>query len=428
MRSVLERIEQPHFNLEKVRSDFHYLNLPGDPIIYLDNAATSQRPEQVIKRMTEFYRSENGNPLRGAHRLGAAATEAMMESRQKVASFINSKSPSEIIFTKNASEALNLVAYSWGIGNLQSGDQILITRMEHHSNCVNWQFVAQKTGAELIYIELNDDYQLDMDDYKRKLSEKTKIVAFSAASNVLGTIPDSKKIIAMAKEYNALTVVDAAQYVSHAKLDVQDWACDFLVFSGHKMLGPMGIGVLYGRKELLEEMSPFLYGGEMIEYVEDQTSTYSELPYKFEAGTQDIAGMVGLVAAIEYLESIGLDAIADYENALADYCIGRMLELDYIEIYHVGSKANDHTQDHNVNSGPAIAFNVAGAHPHDVSTILDFHGVAIRAGHHCTQPLHRWLAQNSTCRVSIAFYNTKEEVDLFIDALADVRKVMRLDD
>lgn len=428
MRSILERIEQPDFNLAQVRSDFSYLNLPGDPIIYLDNAATTQRPEQVIERMSEFYRSENGNPLRGAHRLGAAATEALSLNRKKVAQFINSKLVSEIIFTNNASEALNLISYSWGLNNLKKGDEILITRMEHHSNCVNWQFVAQETGAKLVYIGLTKDYQFDMEDYVKKLSFKTKIVAFSAASNVLGTIPDSKKIIAMAREYDALTVLDAAQLVSHSAIDVQDLDCDFLVFSGHKMLGPMGIGVLYGKKELLEAMPPFLYGGEMIEYVEDQKSTYAELPYKFEAGTQDVAAIVGLGAAIDYLQKIGLDAIADYENALVDYCLARMSELDYIELFHVGQNNGQVHSDEYIHSGPAIAFNVEGAHPHDVATILDFHGIAIRAGHHCTQPLHRWLGQNSTCRASIAFYNTKEEVDLLLDALLDVRKVMHLDD
>lgn len=416
MKTILDRLAKPNFDLKKIRSDFAYLELDG-PIIYLDNAATNQRPNQVIERMSDFYRFENGNPLRGAHRLGTAATEAMVDSRAKVAEFINSRSPKEIIFTRNASEALNLISYSWALNNLKPGDQILITRMEHHSNCVNWQYAAQKTGAELIYIELTDDYQLDMADYKSKISERTKIVAFTGASNVLGTMPDSKEIIKIAKKYGALTVLDAAQLVAHAKVDVQDLDCDFLVFSGHKMLAPLGIGVLYGKAEVLEKMSPFLYGGEMIEYVEDQTSTYAEIPYKFEAGTQDVGGMVGLTAAITYIEEIGLEKIADYENALSDYCVAKLEELPYIEIFHPkhGKK------------GPAVAFNVVGAHPHDVATILDYHGVAIRAGHHCTQPLHRYLGQISTNRASFAFYNTKEEVDLFIAALEDVRDIMQLD-
>ncbi|MGI6580623.1 MAG: aminotransferase class V-fold PLP-dependent enzyme [Saccharofermentanales bacterium] len=416
MEAILEKLANPGFDLEQVRSDFAYLELDG-PIIYLDNAATTQRPNQVIERMDNFYRFENGNPLRGAHRLGAAATEAMIASRIKVAQFIGSKSEKEIIFTRNASESLNIIAYTWGLNNLQAGDQILITRMEHHSNFVNWQFVAQKTGAELAFIELTDDYQLDMQDYRDKISERTKIVAFSAASNVLGTIPDAAAIIRIAKEHNALTVVDAAQLVPHTKVNVQKLDCDFLAFSGHKMLGPLGIGVLYGKSEILQAMPPFLYGGEMIEYVEDQRSTFTQLPYKFEAGTQDVGGMVGLAAAIEYLEEIGLDKIAAYETALADYCAAKLEKLPYIEIYHPKQGAK----------GPAIAFNVKDAHPHDVATILDYHGVAIRAGHHCTQPLHRYLGQNSTNRASLAFYNTKKEIDLFIEALEDVKNIMQLD-
>ncbi|NLM19085.1 MAG: SufS family cysteine desulfurase [Clostridiaceae bacterium] len=416
MKAILKKLANPGFDLEQVRSDFAYLELPG-PIIYLDNAATTQRPNQVIERMDNFYRFENGNPLRGAHRLGTAATEAMVKSRNKVAQFIGSKSEKEIIFTRNASEALNIVAYAWGLNNLQSGDQILITRMEHHSNFVNWQFVAQKTGAELAFIELTEDYQLDMQDYRNKISARTKIVAFSAASNVLGTMPDVEEIIRIAKEYNTLTVVDAAQLISHVKVNVQKLDCDFLAFSGHKMLGPLGIGVLYGKAEVLQEMSPFLYGGEMIEYVEEYTSTFAQLPYKFEAGTQDVGGMVGLAAAIEYLENIGLEKIATYETALADYCVAKLEELPYIEIYHPKQGAK----------GPAIAFNVKGVHPHDVATILDYHGVAIRAGHHCTQPLHRYLGQNSTNRASFAFYNTKKEIDIFVAALEDVKDIMQID-
>lgn len=416
MEAILEKLANPGFDIECVRSDFAYLELDG-PIIYLDNAATTQRPNQVIEQMNYFYRFANGNPLRGAHRLGMAATEAMIESRSKVAQFIGSKSEKEIIFTRNASEALNIVAYAWGLNNLQSGDQILITRMEHHSNFVNWQFVAQKTGAELAFIELTDDYQLDMQDYHKKISERTKIVAFSAASNVLGTMPNAEEIIRIAKEHNALTVIDAAQLVSHARINVRKLDCDFLVFSGHKMLGPLGIGVLYGKAEILREMPPFLYGGEMIEYVEDYTSTFARLPYKFEAGTQDVGGMVGLATAIEYLENIGFEKIAAYETALADYCVARLEELPYVETYHPKQGAK----------GPAIAFNVKNAHPHDVATILDYHGVAIRAGHHCTQPLHRYLGQNSTNRASFAFYNTKKEIDLFIEALEDVKDIMQID-
>ncbi len=417
MNSILERLENPGFPLAEIRDDFSYLKLPGDPIIYFDNAATTQRPEPVLKSVVNFYRSENGNPLRGAHRLGNLATEAMFESRKTVANFINAKEK-EIIFTKNASESLNLISYVWALNNLKPKDQILITRMEHHSNCVNWQFVAEKTGAELIYIDINDhDYTLDMADYEAKLSDKTKIVAFTAASNVLGCIPDSKKIISMAKSVNAITVVDAAQFIPHAKVDVKDLDCDFLVFSGHKMLAPFGIGVLYGKQELLNEMPPFLYGGEMIEYVDDYSSSFTGLPYKYEAGTQDVGGMVGLAAAIKYIEKIGMNNIAAYEHALTSYAYEQMKQLDFVDIYH--AKQN--------NTAPVLAFNVKNAHPHDVASILDYYGVAVRAGHHCAQPLHRRLGLNSTNRASFAFYNTKEEVDLFIDALKNVLNIMHLD-
>ena len=408
-------LERPGFDLAQVRGDFPYLELPGDPIIYLDNAATSQRPKQVIEAVAEFYRSENGNPLRGAHRLGIAATDAMQRSRSKVADFINCR-PEEVVFTKNASESLNLVAYAWGLDKLEAGDEILISRLEHHSNCVPWQFVAQQTGAKLIYIELTPDYQIDQEDFRRKLTDRTKVLSISAASNVLATLPDLDTMIAAARAKGALVVVDAAQYAPHHKLDVRALDCDFLAFSGHKMLAPMGIGVLYGKKEILADCRPFLYGGEMIEYVEDQTSTYTVLPYRFEAGTQDVAGMVGLAAAIDYLEAIGLDKVMAYEAGLTDYCLKQLEELDYIDIYHSSGPT----------TAPVIAFNVQGAHPHDVATILDNYGVAIRAGHHCTQPLHRWLGQNSTNRVSFAFYNTKEEVDQFIKALAEVTKILQL--
>lgn len=417
MKSFAERLANPGFDLAKVREDFAYLKLPGDPIVYLDNAATTQRPEQVIASVANFYRSANGNPLRSAHRLGNAATEAMLKSRKTVADFINCKT-TEIIFTRNASESLNLLAYSYGLNSLQEGDQILITRMEHHSNCVNWQFVAQKIKADLIYVDLKPDYTLDMEDYRQKLSDKTKIVAFTAASNVLGTVTDMAKIIELAQKYNAITIVDAAQFIPHHMIDVQKLNCDFLAFSGHKMLGPLGIGVLFGKETLLKKMPPFLYGGEMIEYVEDHTSTFTELPYKFEAGTPDVAGMVGLAAAIDYLKAIGMDKIADYEQALTSYCLQCMKKLEDVEIYHAEQE----------NSGPVIAFNLKNIHPHDVSTILDYYGVGIRAGHHCTQPLHRWLGQNSTNRVSFAFYNTKEEVDLFIQALQKVKEIMRIEE
>lgn len=420
MTFISENLKHPGFDLEEIRKDFAYLNMAGDPIIYFDNAATTQRPEQVIQRMTDFYRHDNGNPLRGAHRLGNLATEAMIGSRARVAGFIHAK-PEEIIFTRNATEALNLVSYAWALNRLRPDDEILITRMEHHSNCVNWQFVTQQTGAKLIYVDLNADYSLNMADFESKLSEKTKILAFTAASNVLGTLTPAKQMIAAAKAAGALTVLDGAQYVPHFKTDVRDLDCDFLAFSGHKMLGPFGIGVLYGKEKILKEMRPFLFGGEMIEYVEDDQSTFTVLPYKFEAGTQDVGGMVGLAAAIDYLEKIGLDNIAAYEDALTEYALQQMQALPYIDLYHA-----DHLTSAPV--APVIAFNVKDAHPHDVATILDYYGVAVRAGHHCTQPLHRYIGQYSTNRASFAFYNTKAEVDQFIRALGKVREIMHLDE
>lgn len=408
-----EILQNPGFDVEKIRGDFAYLQ-DEKKIVYLDNAATTQRPNVVVDRVSEFYRHENANPLRGNHLLSLRATEAYEGARAVVQRLLHANEAAEVVFTRNATEALNLVAYSYGLDNLKEGDEVLISRLEHHSNSVPWQYVCQKTGATLVYFELTDDYQLDVTDYESKLSEKTKIVSFSGASNVTAAIPDAKAMIEKAHAVGAIAVVDGAQLVPHETVDVQNLDCDFLVFSGHKMLAPFGIGVLYGKRALLEEMSPFLYGGEMIEYVYDDHATFAELPYKFEAGTQDVGGAVGLAAAIDYLENIGLDNIERYEKALADYTAEKMRALPYIELYH--PKAG--------NRGSAIAFNIQDVHPHDVSTIFDSYGIAIRSGHHCAQQLHRALNQSATCRVSLAFYNTVEEVDYFLEKLGEVRKVM----
>lgn len=417
-RGISEILENPGFDVNKIREDFDYLKLEGTPIIYLDNAATTQRPRQVIERVAEFYAKENANPLRGNHRLSQLATEAYEAARERIREFIGAKHHEEIIFTRNASESLNLLSYSLGLNVLKEGDEVLITRMEHHSNSVNWQFVCQKTGAKLVYVGLTDDYQLDMDDLRAKLGERTKIVSFSGASNVLSSVPDAKEICRLAHEVGAYAIVDGAQLIPHEKFDVVDADCDFLAFSGHKMLSPFGIGVLYGKRKLLEEMQPFMFGGEMIEYVYDDYSTFAELPYKFEAGTQNVGGAVGLHAAIDYIDAIGIDAIEEYEKALGEYCAERLREIPSIRVYHPKEGPR----------GAAVAFNFVDIHPHDVSQILDYEGIAIRTGHHCTQQLHAWLGEHASCRASFAFYNTKEEVDRLIVGLANVRRTMGLMD
>lgn len=409
-------LASPGFDVMAVRKDFAYLNMTGQPVIYLDNAATTQRPNSVIDRVADFMRYENANPLRGNHRLSQLATQAYEDARERVRGFIGAASTQEILFTRNASESLNLVSYLLGMNDLKPGDEVLITRMEHHSNCVNWQFACRMSGATLRYIELDDDYGLDMADFESKLSEKTKVVAFTGASNVLSTITDAKTIIDRAHAVGAVAIMDGAQLVPHEHVDVTALDCDCLAFSGHKMLAPFGIGVLYVKQALLEKLPPFLYGGEMIEYVYDQESTFAELPYRFEAGTQNIGGAVGLHAAIDYIEAIGLEKISAYERALAFYCQTRLRERGDCDVYHP----------QHAPSGATVAFNIRGAHPHDVSTIMDFAGVAIRSGHHCTQPLHRALAIHSSCRVSFALYNTKEEVDLFLKTVDNVKLTMGL--
>lgn len=416
LEEIEQILEDPGFDIDAVRSDFAYLQLEGQPVIYLDNAATTQRPNQVIDRVAKFYREENANPLRGNHRLSILATQANELGREKVREFINAKESVEVLFTRNATESLNLVSTTWGMEHLKEGDEVLITRMEHHSNSVNWQFVCQQTGANLRYIELNDDFGLDMEDFEDKLNEKTKVLSFTGASNVLSTVPDAKAMIKKAREFGALTVVDGAQLTPHEKVDVQDMDCDFFAFSGHKMLAPFGIGVLYGKRDILENMRPFLYGGEMIEYVYDDYATFAELPYKFEAGTQNVGGVVGLHAAIDYMENIGLDKIERYEKALGEYCAIKLKERKDIELYH---------PEHGPR-GAAVAFNIKDVHPHDVSTIMDFNGIAIRSGHHCTQQLHKALGQGSSCRVSFSFYNTREECDAFLATIDEVNETMGL--
>ena len=405
----------------KYLRDFPILNqkMNGKPIVYLDNGATTQKPESVVKSICGYYGGCNANPHRGAYELSVMATNIYESTRKKVAKFINAGSPQEIIFTKNATEALNLVAYSYGLSNVDVGDEIVITICEHHSNLVPWQQVAQVCDATLKYIYLEKDGNLSEADIDSKITERTKIVAVTQVSNVLGLKNDIKRIAEKAHSVGATIVVDGAQSVPHMKVDVQEINADFFAFSGHKMLAPMGIGVLYGRTELLDKIPPFLTGGDMIEYVEEQTTTFAELPSKFEAGTQNVGGAAGLTAAIDYIEKIGFEEIERIERELVSYALPKLRELPYIELYGCDSKRDNKTG--------IITFNVKDVHPHDVSTILDMDGVAIRAGHHCAQPLTKYLGQNATCRASFYFYNTTEDVDRLIESLSKVRKVLKLD-
>lgn len=403
--------------IEKIRSDFPYLNEKdmGRKIIYLDNSATSQKPISVIKAVEEYYKFQNANPHRGAHYLTVKSTDAYEGAREKVAKFINAKQSAEVIFTRNTTESLNLIAYSYALENLRKGDEILITILEHHSNFVTWQFVAEKTGAILKIAYLNEDFCLDMDDFKKKLSDKTKIVAFTGASNVTSYMSDVEEIVKLAHEKGAIAIVDAAQLAPHKAVDVQKMDCDFLAISGHKMLSPMGIGILYGKRQILDSMKPFMYGGEMIEYVYESHSTFAELPSKFEAGTVNVGGTVGLGAAIDYINNIGIDNIYKRESELVSYLVTEMNKIPYVDIYYP-QKAK--------NRGAAVAFNVKEVHPHDTASILDSYNIAVRSGHHCTMPLHAYLNINASCRASLMFYNTKEEIDEFLSHLEDVRRTM----
>ncbi len=402
------------------RKDFPILaqTMNGQPLVYLDNGATTQKPEHVVRALCGYYGGCNANPHRGAYELSVKATEIYEQARVRVQRFINAARPEEIIFTKNATEALNLVAYSYGLNFIQPGDEIVISVAEHHSNLVPWQQVARQRGAKLKYIYLEEDGNLSEEDIETKITEKTKIVAVTHVSNVLGLVNDVRRVADKAHGVGAVCVVDGAQSAAHMQVDVQQLGADFFAFSGHKLLSPMGIGVLYGRKKLLEKMPPFLMGGDMIEYVEEQDTTFAELPAKFEAGTQNVGGAAGLTAAIDYLERFTFGRIEQIEKDLLNYALHRLRELPFIELYGCDTRRNNKTG--------IITFNVRDVHPHDVATILDARGVAIRAGHHCAQPLMRYLGQNATCRASFYLYNTREDIDRWIEALQQVRKVMRL--
>ncbi|WP_025719244.1 cysteine desulfurase [Paenibacillus polymyxa] len=400
-------------NTALIREQFPILHqeINGHPLVYLDNAATSQKPLAVIEAIKHYYEYDNSNVHRGVHTLGSRATDAYEGAREKVARFLNAKRSQEIIFTRGTTTALNLVASSYGRANCQAGDEIVITQMEHHSNLIPWQQVAKATGATLKYIPLQEDGSIDLADVENTITENTKIVAIAHVSNVLGVVNPVKEIAAIAHRKGAVIVIDGAQSTPHMKVDVQDIDADFYAFSGHKMCAPTGIGALYGKKALLENMEPIEFGGEMIDDVGLYESTWKELPWKFEGGTPIIAGAVGLGAAIDFLESIGLDAIAQHESRLVDYALKRLREVEGLTIYgpadrHVG----------------LVTFNLDDVHPHDVATVLDSKGVAVRAGHHCCQPLMRWLKASATARASFYLYNTEEEVDALVSALIQTKE------
>lgn len=387
-------------------------------LVYLDHAATSQKPIDVIEAVGDQMAKENGSPHRGAHLLSVKATEIYDRGRRIIGDFIGAKRPEEIIFTKNATESLNLIAYIYGLNFLKPGDEIVILISSHHSNIVPWQMVAEKTGAVLTYLEVDENGLLP-DSELNKISDQTKIVTFPWISNGIGAKVKPRKLIDKAHGHGAIAIVDAAQAAGHEKIDVTAIDADFLVFSGHKMFGPQGIGVLFGKYELLDKMPPFLMGGDMIEYVTRQKTTFEDVPKRFEAGTQNVSGVKGLVAAIEFINEIGIENIEKHERMLSAYLIKAMKALPFIKIYGPLNLED---------RGALVVFNVEGVHPHDVSSILDDYGIAIRAGHHCTQPLMDHLGISASCRVSYSLYNSKSDVDQLIKGLYEVRRVFGYDD
>lgn len=382
-------------------------------VIYFDNAATTQRPRQVIEAIKNFYEHDNANPLRGLYDLSGRATEAYESARHTVATFIGAKD-CEIIFTRNASESLNLVAYAWGLENIHEGDEIAVSVTEHHSNILPWQMLCKERGAKLVWLEPDKETCIFPESEFAKINKKTRIVAVAQVSNVLGITHPVNRFVELAHKVGAIAVIDGAQSVPHMSVNVKDMGADFFAFSGHKLLGPMGIGVLYGKKEILEKMRPFLRGGEMIEYVTRDSATWAELPHKFEAGTVNAAGAVGLAAAIDYLSAIGLDNIQKHDNELAKRLISQMKNIPYVHII-----GNEDPEKH----CGIVTFTIDGVHPHDIASLLDTEKVAIRAGHHCAQPLGAYLNLPASARASVYLYNTEEEVDRFVASVAKIRKM-----
>lgn len=402
-------------NIRDIRNQFPILDqeVNGRPLVYLDSSATSQKPIQVIETIEKYYKEINSNVHRGVHTLGTRATDAYEGAREKVRKFINAKSTQEVIFTRGTTTSLNTVAASYAAANLNAGDEIVITYMEHHSNIIPWQQVAKRTGAQLKYIPLQEDGTISLDDVRATVTANTRIVSVMQVSNVLGVINPVKEIAQIAHENGAIMVVDGAQSAPHMKIDVQDLDCDFLAFSGHKMCGPTGIGVLYGKKHLLENMEPIEFGGEMIDFVQLYESTWKELPWKFEGGTPIIAGAVGLGAAIDFLNEVGLDTIAEHEHKLVAYALDKMSSVPGLTIYGPLDAAK---------RAGLITFNLNDVHPHDVATVLDAEGIAVRAGHHCAQPLMRWLKASATARASFYLYNTEEDIDKLVEGLVKTKE------
>lgn len=407
------------YDVNKVRTDFPILSVeahPGVPLVYLDSAASSQKPAAVIDAMNAYYRGYNANVHRGIHRLSEDATNAYEGARQRISRFINSPDPCQVIFVRNATEAFNLVAYSWGRTNISAGDEILLTEMEHHANLVPWQLLAEETGATLRFVPFLEDGTLDLSDLSNLLNERTKLFSFTAVSNVFGTINPAKQLIEAAREVGAVTMVDAAQAVPHMPVDVQELDPDFLAFSSHKMCGPTGIGVLYGGRDLLEEMPPFMGGGDMIRRVTLEGSTWNDLPWKFEAGTPSIAEVIGLGAAVDYLSQLGMDQVLEHEQFITNYALEALSEVKGLKV--IGPAPSQ--------KGGVAAFTLEGAHPHDIAELLDESGIAVRAGHHCAMPLHHKLGLTATARASFYIHTTTEEVDKLVQGLNRVRQVFRL--
>lgn len=410
--------DQLPYDVEVIRSDFpilHQEHSPGKPLVFLDNAASSQKPVQVIEAINDYYRRYHANVHRGIHKLSEQATFAYEESRIKIKRFINAKSKREIIFTSGTTESINLVAQTWGRENLKPGDVVLSTQMEHHSNIVPWQMLAAEKGFTLKYVPITGEGTLDLDAFAKLLQENpVKFVAVMHCSNVLGTVNPVADMIRQAHAAGALVLIDGAQSVPHMPVDVQALDADFYAFSGHKMLGPTGIGILYGKRDLLEEMPPWMGGGDMIASVTLEGSTWNELPYKFEAGTPIIAPAIGLGYAVDYLSNVGMEKIHDYEQMITDYALERLVEIPGVTVYG---------PQNGTERGAVASFSLDRIHPHDVAQVLDAEGVAVRAGHHCAQPLHQCLGVNATSRASFYLYNTLPEVDVLVDAIYKAKKL-----
>lgn len=399
-------------DVKAIREMFPILDqeINGNPLVYLDSSATAQKPLPVIEAVDEYYRKNNANVHRGVHTLGTRATDHYEGAREKVRQFLKAKSTAEIIFTRGTTTAINTIAYGYARQTLKKDDEIVITPMEHHSNIIPWQQAAKATGATLKYIPLQEDGTISLEDARKTITSNTKIVAIAHVSNVLGTINPVKEIAEIAHQNGAVIAIDGAQGAPHMEVDVQNINCDFYAFSGHKMGAPTGIGVLYGKKELLEQMEPVEFGGEMIDFVDLYDSTWKELPWKFEGGTPIIAGAIGLGAAIDFLNEVGMDNILEHEQKLADYALEKMRTINGIDIYGPEKRA------------ALVTFNLDDVHPHDVATVLDAEGIAVRAGHHCAQPLMKWLDVSATARASFYLYNTEEEIDRLVEGLVKTKE------